>query len=165
MKLPDWISEGPDARVFTVRESVRFRHCDPAGIVFYPRYFEMINDFVETWFDQALGASFHALHTQQGIGTPTASIQCDFVSPSRWHDGLVQHLHVQRLGGASVVIGFAFTGEEGGLRLAGRLTVVTVDLKTMRSCRIPDALRASMTRYLIDPLPAAAGLSSDIQDT
>ena len=26
---------------------VRFGHCDAAGWVFYPRYFEMISDFVE----------------------------------------------------------------------------------------------------------------------
>jgi 4-hydroxybenzoyl-CoA thioesterase len=26
---------------------VRFAHCDPAGIVFYARYFEMINGVVE----------------------------------------------------------------------------------------------------------------------
>ena len=32
---------------FTAEMTVAFRHCDPAGIVFYPRYFEMINDFVE----------------------------------------------------------------------------------------------------------------------
>ena len=29
---------------------VRFGHCDAAGWVFYPRYFEMISDFVEDWF-------------------------------------------------------------------------------------------------------------------
>ena len=29
---------------------IRFRHCDAAGIVFYPRYFEMMNDLVEDWF-------------------------------------------------------------------------------------------------------------------
>ncbi len=165
MNLPDWLANGPDPRVFTVRETVLFRHCDPAGIVFYPRYFEMINDFVEAWFDQALGASFHALHTQGGIGTPTASVQCDFAAPSRWNDILIQHLHVQRLGGASVNLAFAFTGEDGSLRLSGRMTVVTIDLQTMRSRRIPDSLRAGMTRYLIDPPPPASGSFSDRQDT
>ncbi|CPO21707.1 4-hydroxybenzoyl CoA thioesterase [Bordetella pertussis] len=37
------------AEPFVSEVEVRFRHCDPAGIVFYPRYFEMINDFVEEW--------------------------------------------------------------------------------------------------------------------
>lgn len=154
-----WFDDAADDRIFRVRETVRFRHCDPAGIVFYPRYFEMINDFIETWFEQALGASFHALHEGQGIGTPTASIQCDFVSPSRWHDVLVQHLHVERLGAASVRVLFAFTDEQGGVRLTGHITIVTVDLTTMRSRRIPDGLRTAISRYVIDPLPAGKDAS------
>ena len=48
------------AAPFVSQVEVRFRHCDPAGIVFYPRYFEMINDFVEEWFDKGMGLPFHA---------------------------------------------------------------------------------------------------------
>ena len=33
---------------------VQFAHCDPAGIVFYARYFEIINEVVEDWFEDAL---------------------------------------------------------------------------------------------------------------
>ena len=31
---------------FIAQRKVRFQHCDPAGIVFYPRYFEMLNSVV-----------------------------------------------------------------------------------------------------------------------
>ena len=88
------------AAPFISQVEVRFRHCDPAGIVFYPRYFEMINDFVEEWFDKGMGLPFHALHVERHIGTPMASVQCDFSAPSRWHERLRQVL-VQRIGGAS----------------------------------------------------------------
>ncbi len=87
------------AAPFISQVEVRFRHCDPAGIVFYPRYFEMINDFVEEWFDKGMGLPFHALHVERHIGTPTASVQCDFSAPSRWHERLRQVLEVQRIGG------------------------------------------------------------------
>jgi 4-hydroxybenzoyl-CoA thioesterase len=36
---------------FVMNQKVLFKHCDPAGVVFYPRYFEMINDCVEALFD------------------------------------------------------------------------------------------------------------------
>ena len=36
----------------------RGAHTDPAGIVFYPRYFEMINAQVEDWFTGPLGCDF-----------------------------------------------------------------------------------------------------------
>lgn len=138
------------AAPFASEDTVRFRHCDPAGIVFYPRYFELINDFVETWFAHGLGASFHDLHTKRGIGTPLASVQCDFVSPSRWSDTLRQTLTVRRIGGASVRIDVVFQGADGGVRLRAALTVVTIDLGTMRSMRIPDDLRAAMNEFLIE---------------
>jgi len=43
---------------YTYEEKVVFRHCDPAGIVFFPRYFEMINDCVESFFSEVLDWPF-----------------------------------------------------------------------------------------------------------
>lgn len=127
---------------------MRFRHCDPAGIVFYPRYFEMINDFVETWFDKGMGLPFHTLHVTRRLGTPLASVQCDFSAPSRWHDRLHQRLTVRRIGGASFDAEVCFSGIDGDVRLNASLTIVTVDLDRMRSTAIPDDLRQRMQAFL-----------------
>jgi acyl-CoA thioesterase FadM len=62
---------------------VRWAHTDPAGIVFYPRYFEMINALVEDWFAGPLGCDFETLHGEFGTGVPTVSIECEFVRPAR----------------------------------------------------------------------------------
>ncbi|MGE8614722.1 MAG: acyl-CoA thioesterase [Achromobacter veterisilvae] len=140
------------AAPFISQVEVRFRHCDPAGIVFYPRYFEMINDFVEEWFDKGMGLPFHALHVERHIGTPTASVQCDFSAPSRWHERLRQVLEVRRIGGASFKVLVKFEGPDGQLRLSATLTIVTVDLRTMKSMPLPADLRERMQAYLV---PAA----------
>lgn len=140
------------AAPFISQVEVRFRHCDPAGIVFYPRYFEMINDFVEEWFDKGMGLPFHALHVDRHIGTPMASVQCDFSAPSRWHERLRQVLEVQRIGGASFKALVRFEGPDGQLRLSAVLTIVTVDLRTMKSMPLPADLRERMQAYLV---PAA----------
>lgn len=134
--------------VFTTTCVVRFRHCDPAGIVFYPRYFEMINDFVEIWFEQGLGLSFHTLHVLRNVGTPTASVQCDFVAPSRWNDTLHQSLAIERLGGASASVSIEFRDDAGALRLNATMTLVTVDLQTLKARQIPDDLRLQMQRFV-----------------
>lgn len=134
---------------FVSEVEIRFRHCDPAGIVFYPRYFEMINDFVEEWFDKAMGLPFHTLHVLRRIGTPLASVQCDFSAPSRWHEVLRQELIVRRIGGASLGVEVTFFGPDGGVRLKASLTIVTVDLDRMRSTPIPDDLRQRMQAFFI----------------
>ena len=59
-----------------MHQKVLFKHCDPAGIVFYPRYFEMVNDCVEAFFDEALGLPFEDLHDSGAM--PTAQIQTKF---------------------------------------------------------------------------------------
>ncbi len=62
---------------------VRFSHCDPAGIVFYPQYFIMFNGLVEDWFNQCLGLNYARYITEHRLGFPTVSLTCDFVAPSK----------------------------------------------------------------------------------
>ena len=40
--------------MYEMPQKVLFKHCDPAGIVFFPRYFEMMNDCVEAFFDKVV---------------------------------------------------------------------------------------------------------------
>ena len=39
----------------SLRIQIEWGHCDPAGIVFYPRYVELCNEMVEDWFADGLG--------------------------------------------------------------------------------------------------------------
>ena len=81
---------------FTFTQKVLFRHCDPAGIVFYPRYFEMINDCVEAFFE-SLNYPFYEMH-KAGHGVPTAQIETRFIAPSRHGEVLDLQLNCHKLG-------------------------------------------------------------------
>ncbi len=65
---------------------VEFNHCDPAGIVFYPRYFEMVNSVVENFFLEDVGHSF-ARMMEEGAGVPTARIEANFRARPGWATG------------------------------------------------------------------------------
>ena len=60
---------------FIKTEKIRFKHVDYAGIVFYPRFLEMLNDLVEDWFeeviknDQKIGFSLQRQTTLEMSGT------------------------------------------------------------------------------------------------
>lgn len=109
---------------FTYTQPVMFRHCDPAGIVFFPRFFEMINDTVEAFFDQVLDYPFAEMHKASGI--PTAQIEARFRAPCRLGEVLEIHLSCTRLGRTS--LGFAYRAEyKGKLRFEASSTVVHVD--------------------------------------
>jgi 4-hydroxybenzoyl-CoA thioesterase len=126
---------------------VRFGDCDPAGIVFYPRYFEMFNNLVEDWCALGLGTGFRELHQERGLGLPTVSIQADFVATSRLGDVLRAELKVGKIGGASVTVGIRLLGEDGSERVRASLVLVLMELNTMRATRIPDAMRARIAQF------------------
>ncbi len=71
---------------------VRFGHCDPATIVFYPRYFEMISSLVEDWFQDGLEASAPGLMYHRGIVTPTVHFTVDFLNAAWFGDRLTFNL-------------------------------------------------------------------------
>ena len=80
---------------------IRFSHCDPAGIVFFPQYMVMFNGLLEDWFTDGMGIPYGALVAQRRIGTPTVSLQCDFTAISSMGDDVTLGLTVLRIGGAS----------------------------------------------------------------
>ena len=85
---------------FVMEQKVLFKHCDPAGIVFYPRYFEMINDCVEMFFCDALGRPFESMLPEFGV--PLVSISAQFLAPSRFGDLLQLALSVSGIGRTSM---------------------------------------------------------------
>ncbi len=85
---------------FTYTQKVLFKHCDPAGIVFYPRFFEMINDAVEAMFSDVLYWPFEDMLPEAGV--PTAAFDVRFKRPCRHGDHLELRLTLTRLGRTSL---------------------------------------------------------------
>ena len=125
------------------RVPVEFNHCDPAGIVFYPRYFEMVQSVVENFFREAMDYPY-ARMMAEGTGVPTVRIEMQFRAPSRLGEVLAFALVATRVGRSSVR--FRITahgpGPQGGeeLRLNGELTLVFASLKGAGSLPWPDPI-------------------------
>ncbi len=84
------------ARPFESLKLIRFHHCDPAGIVFYPQYFVLMNELVEDWFNEGLGVDFARFHAEGRHGIPMAHLECDFLAPSTVGETLAFRLSVRR---------------------------------------------------------------------
>jgi 4-hydroxybenzoyl-CoA thioesterase len=133
-------------RIFTVERRVRFADCDAAGIVFFPRYFEMLNGVVEDWFAGPLGVSFAELHLRRHASVPTAAIAARFAAPSRLEDDLTFTLTVTKLGGASCALKHRITAHDG-LRFEGAQTIVHVG-SSLKPEPWPAALREQIRPFL-----------------
>lgn len=127
---------------------IEFNHCDPAGIVFYPRYFEMTNHVCENFFREAVGVSYAEM-MKQGSGVPTVRIETDFRAPSRLGDVLDVTLEVVRLGGSSVTFEIIGNGADG-VRLVVLITLVWVkEVAGVIAPRAwPEAMKARLAEFL-----------------
>jgi 4-hydroxybenzoyl-CoA thioesterase len=135
-------------KVFRVSYPIRFSHCDPAGQVYFPRFFDLLHDALEDWFNLGLQERFADFLMKQQLGTPTVGTQCDFVSPARFGDTLVLELTILRLGNSSIEL--AFNGTiDGRVCLKCRHTICIFSTKTLKAVAIPETLRTRMQDYVV----------------
>ncbi len=125
---------------FRSTQQVRFAHIDAAGIVFYPRYFEMLNAAMEDYFAGAIGVGFAAMHAERGLGVPTVRLEVDFTAPSRLGDMLDFAIVPVRVGRSSVDMAVQVEcGDE--VRFRATVVLVCMDLKQGRSVEWPADMR------------------------
>lgn len=135
---------------FSVEYLIRFQHCDPAGIVFYPRYYEMLNQVVEDWFADGLRWSFAAM-ARKSEGIPLVHASCDFLQSSQIGEHVTFTLQLTRLGRKSFDL--TITGTcAGSRRLQAQMVLAYVrTMDRMQAIPLPDELRARMAPYLAPP--------------
>ena len=132
---------------FTLGLPVRFTHTDPAGYVFFPRYFEMLQAVVEEWFTQALGLKYADFVLNRKLGLPTAHTECTFQAPCRLGEPLEITLYLEHIGRSSLRA--RFVGRvEGEQRLVARSALVVTNLENGRPLPIDDDLRGRLEGYL-----------------
>ncbi len=136
---------------FTKTEKIRFKHVDYAGIVFYPRFLEMLNDLVEDWFEEALDRPFSKIHETNGI--PTVDLKVQFKKAARIGEILTKKLWVISLGGASVNCGFRFEDENQKTVLEGEVTLVNVsiaeDRNNIKSEAFNEEMKEKISSFII----------------
>jgi 4-hydroxybenzoyl-CoA thioesterase len=84
--------------------AIRFSHCDPAGIVYFARYFDLLNGVVEDWFGAALGIDYHEMIGPRRIGLGYVSAAADFSMPGFMGDRLECAVVVERIGRTSLAL-------------------------------------------------------------
>ena len=125
---------------------IRFTHTDPAGYVFFPRFFDKLQAAVEDWFTFELQINYAALFLKQGIGLPTAHTECSFLKPCLLGEILDLNVVLQRIGATSITV--AFIGSVASeQRLQAQSVLVFIDLKDGRPVIIPEELRTKLELY------------------
>lgn len=128
-------------------QPIRFSHCDPAGIVFYPQYLILFNQLVEDWFNEALGVPYAAMIAERQVGLPLVRLGCDFRAVSRMGETVTLGLAVERVGSRSLALKLDCRGGGGELRVEANKVLVFTDLRTHRSQPIPADIRRALDAF------------------
>ena len=132
--------------MFYKEKLIRFQHCDPAGIVFYPQYLVLFHELMEDWFNEGLGGDYAEFVLQRRMGFPIVKLEVDFMAPNTMGTVLAMRLEVRRIGASSLTLAIA-AGASGRECIRATLKVVHTSLDRLKAEPIPADLRASMLRF------------------
>ncbi|AFT88693.1 acyl-CoA thioesterase [Paraburkholderia phenoliruptrix] len=129
---------------------IRFSHCDPAGIVFFPQYLVMTNALVEDWFNEGLQIDYAQMIGRRRIGLPIVKLDCEFSRPSQMGETIMLTLAVTAIGRRS--IGLEIVGHcNGETRFRAKQVLVTTSLESSRSIDIPTDIATALAMFAPQP--------------
>lgn len=137
---------------FITEKQVRFHHCDPAGIVFYPQFFYLLHEVQEDFLAH-IGFPEHAL-IQAGAGVPIVDLKAEFLGMCRHGDQLTLSLELTRIGSTSIGMQYEIHGGTDGkaksqtIKLRAHGVVVYSEVPNGKALAMPDDLRSALLPFL-----------------
>ena len=132
---------------FTVRRAVRWGECDPAGIVYTPRFLDYCVEAAEAWFTEVTGSHWNAIRRDQALGSPMVHCSLDFYYPLWPEDIFELNVTLDELSRATYQLGVAGHNMAGTHCFQGKLVGAMISNETMKAVRIPADFRARMEAY------------------
>ena len=120
--------------------TVRLHHTDAAGVLFYGRLFELVQEALEEAL-AAGGLPLGELLLDGGLCLPVVHAEADYAAPVRVGDRLEVRLAFEA-GDRSLRVGAEFADATGRQVASTRVVHAAVDRATGRAVPLPDALRA-----------------------
>src|ERR1700737_3907086 len=109
--------EDRDVRYNVVVTQVRWGDCDPAGIAFFPRFFEWM-DLASHALAREMGISREQVLGPASYGFPAVHAHAEFLIPARLDDTLEIRTAVARVGRTSLQLRHDVVGQADGVLLA-----------------------------------------------
>lgn len=139
-------SAPPSGLVFRREIRVEWGDCDPAGIVFYPRYLAFFDANTAYLFEAAGLPKQQLMKTYDIVGMPLVDVQAKFMMPSRFGDRIVVESNVAQWRRSSLTVEHRIL-RDGELAVQGHESRVWASLDPQR----PGAIRAqAIPQEIID---------------
>ena len=135
---------------YTYRHRVRYRECDPMGLVYHTHYL----DYFEAARTEALremGLAYKDLEAS-GIIMPVVDLAVRYSRPVRYDDVIEVTAHIGHVPSTRVRVDYEVRREgEPAVLVTGHVTLCFVDAARNRPVRAPDAVIECFRQALVVP--------------
>jgi len=136
---------------FTLRRVVRWGDCDPAGIVYTPRFLDYVVSGYEGFISHLLGAPLHGAKEVLGVDFPARGVELDFRVPLELESSFDLELRLGCVRTRSFDLHAKaikiIAGQRGPVAFLARISPITIDPITRQAVSLPASLRTSLLAY------------------
>lgn len=142
------VSDAP----LVIRRVVRWGDCDPAGIVYTPRFLEFTVSAYEAFIGLMLSGPVHAAKGDLRVDFPVRGVELDFQSSLALGDQFEMTVRLGEIRTHTFDLVLEARRLQGPERAAGpafsaRITPITVDPQSREARALPSALLSRLTTY------------------
>ena len=132
---------------YTYRHRVRYRECDPMGIVYHTHYLDYF-EAARTEALRAMGLAYKTIE-EQGLFMPVIDLALQYKRPAYYDDLLEINACFDEMPRVRVPIRYEVRrADDPALLITGHVTLCFFDRKHERPIEAPDAVRAIFKRAL-----------------
>ena len=121
---------------------VYYEDTDLGQIVYYANYLKFIERGRSEWL-RAAGVDQQRLLDKAHLAFVVRRVEADYLSPARFDDQLEVVTTLEQASGPRVTV-LQAVERDGKVLFQARVTVICVDLRTMRPHRLPPAVQAAL---------------------
>ncbi|MFM1822254.1 MAG: hypothetical protein RI967_520 [Planctomycetota bacterium] len=129
-----------NAADFTEHLVVRLPHTDAAGVLFFPKIFELEEELFERWLELG-GFSLREMLERKLAPTPIVHCEADFRAPVRAGDRLLVRLAGVDVGRSGYTLAWTFLRDDE-VTMHAKVKRVAIDPRLGESIDLPEAFRA-----------------------
>lgn len=134
---------------FVVRRRIAFRDCDPAGIVYTPRFFEPIaTSAVDLFMSHLIGPHGDRDPEVAHLGTPAKAVQFEFNKTVPLGSLIDIEVSCDEIRNRTFSLKMVGRSDDASLLFSGLLTIICIDRTKFESISIPAHLKSKLTPFM-----------------
>lgn len=136
---------------FTSSRRIDFPMVDLAGIVYYPRFWDLAHRFYEESWEYTCDIHYNELLQKHRIGFPLVHSEANFHHPLSYGDTAVCKIAVKNIGDTSITWFFEIFNQNDVLCWTSKQTTVCTSMDSIiDKISVPEWIRKGLSQIIID---------------